>query len=107
MNVPSVRRRIQRELLTMLLDGPASVDRIDLSDIPSRQRRGVVGAAVADLRDGGLIASTETYELSTRPWAHRNPKRKWGSVDRGTTHDWLQRHPPLTPVPQRTLFDDL
>ena len=105
LTIPHWRRRIQRDLLTLLLDGPASVDRIDMADVPACLRRGVVGAAVADLRDAGLIVSTETYELSTRPWAHRNPKRRWELTDRPAARKWLCKHKPLTPpTPSPSLF---
>lgn len=105
LNIPAFRRRIQRDFISMLRDGPTSVDRVDLTDIASHCRRGIVGAAVADLRDDGLIASTETYELSRRPWAHRNPKRKWRLIDEDAAECWLRKHPPLTPEPIRDLFD--
>ena len=102
------RRRIGRAFAVLLLDnGIASVDPIDLLDIPAPLRKGVVGAVVLDFMDRGFISDTQTFERSRRPHAHGCPKRRWQVQDDRGLRQWLRKHPPLTPAPTNDLFDDL
>ncbi len=105
-NTPAWRRRVAREFATLLLEnGAASVDRIDLSDIPSDRRKAIVGPIVLDFAERGFIADTGEFERSKRPHAHQCPKRIWQLRDDGGLRRWRRTHRPLSPAPEPiTLF---
>lgn len=108
MSTPAIHRRIARDFAALLLAHRiASVDPVDLTDIPAPLRKAVVGPVVSDFAFRGFILDTETFERSRRPHAHGCPKRRWRLIDRRGLNQWLKNHPPLTPAPKpKDLFDD-
>ena len=65
--------------------------------IPAGIRPVVVGAAVRDAADTGIIQRIG-YRPSTRPAAHARPLSVWRLADAAAAVAWLADHPPLTTV---------
>lgn len=62
--------------------------------IPDGIRPVVVGAAMRDAADAGLIVRVG-YRPSTRPIAHARPLTVWRLADAAAATAWLAAHPPL------------
>lgn len=63
--------------------------------IPTGIRPVVVGAAMRDAADNGIIGQTGEYRRSRRPEAHARPLPVWKLRDAAAAHAWLATHPPL------------
>lgn len=62
--------------------------------IPNGIRPVVVGAAMRDLADAGIIQRVG-YRPSARAVAHARPLSVWRLADAAAAHAWLATHPPL------------
>lgn len=62
--------------------------------IPEGIKPVVVGAAMRDLADTGIIRRVG-YRNSQRPEAHARPLSVWRLADAAAAHAWLAAHPPL------------
>jgi len=63
--------------------------------IPPCIRPVVVGAAIRDLADAGIIRRVG-YRNSKRPAAHARPLAVWRLADAAAALAWLAAHPPLS-----------
>jgi hypothetical protein len=68
--------------------------------IPPGIRPVVVGAAMRDLADAGILRRVG-YRPSVRPAAHARPLSVWRLADAAAALAWLAAHPPIPadPVP--------
>jgi hypothetical protein len=64
-----------------------------VAPIPPGIRPVVVGAAIRDLADAGIIHRVG-YRNSTRPAAHARPLAVWRLADAAAALAWLAAHPP-------------
>ena len=97
------RARLIRELtraavLIALERGTVCADDVrDRVPIPSEINPVIVGAAMRDVADAGIITRAG-YRKTCRAIAHARPLTVWQLVDREAAVAWLRDHPSIEPV---------